>query len=138
MEETRTRVADARFAGFAKADRESLEKFANFGERFHNDAELRARVEAGDTAAAARELGLEPPPNAELRFVSDTRDVLHVVMPPDPNAALADEQLQGVVGGDTLGTAGTASTIMCLLSCASSGGTTSTLGSAEVGPRVGG
>ena len=138
MEQAETQRTAARFAGFGKEDRESLEKFASFGERFHSDADLRSRLAAGDTAAAARELGLETPPNAELRFVSDTDDVLHVVMPPDPNAALADEQLQAVVGGDTLGTAGTASTLMCLLSTASSGGTTSTLGSAEVGPRVGG
>ena len=110
-----------------------LEKFAAFGERYRAEAALRARLDSGDTAAALAELGVPAPPGAETRFVADSEEVRHFVLPPDPNAPLADETLRTVAGGDTLGTAGTASTVMTVPSTVSSGGTTSTLGSARVG-----
>lgn len=110
-----------------------LEKFAAFGERYRAEAALRARLDSGDTAAALAELGVPAPPGAETRFVADSDEVRHFVLPPDPNAPLADETLRTVAGGDTLGTAGTASTVMTVPSTVSSGGTTSTLGSARVG-----
>lgn len=109
-----------------------LEKFAAFGERYRAEAALRSRLDSGDTADALAELGVPAPPGAEARFVADTDEVRHFVLPPDPNAPLADETLRAVAGGDTFGTAGTASTVMTVPSTVSSGGTTSTLGSARV------
>lgn len=62
-----------------------------------DDAEFRAQVQANPKAAMA-DKGLDVP-HADVRVVADTPDTRHFVLPPDPNAALADDTLASVSGG---------------------------------------
>ena len=112
--------------------RTNLERFHVFAARYQEDSELRARIESGDLSDAIAELGLpNPPENMQVRIVADTPEVVHIVLPPDPNADLTDESMSAVAGGKTVGTAGSvgsASTFACSCSpssvgSASSGGT---------------
>ena len=104
---------NARLAG-----RANMERFHAFAARYREDPELRARIESGDLSDAVAGLGLpHPPEGKEVRIVADTLEVVHIIMPPDPNADLTDESLRAVAGGGkcagTTGCAGTASTMAC-------------------------
>ena len=119
---------EARLAG-----RANLERFHAFAARYREDPELRARIESGDLSDAVAGLGLpHPPEGKEVRIVADTLEVVHIIMPPDPNADLTDESLRAVAGGKTAGTAASASSASTLAcSCApSSASTASTAGTA--------
>ena len=70
----------------------------SFVQEFHSDPELRARCES-DPHGVLAENGFEVPLGYDLRFVADTADVHHFVLPPDPNASLEDDDLDMVVGG---------------------------------------
>ena len=70
----------------------------SFVQEFHSDPELRARCES-DPHGVLAENGVEVPLGYDLRFVADTADVHHFVLPPDPNASLEDDDLDMVVGG---------------------------------------
>ena len=59
--------------------------------------EYRARMEA-DPKAALAEAGVSIG-DCEVRVVVDTDEVRHMVLPLDPNAALADDQLTTLAGG---------------------------------------
>ena len=61
------------------------------------DTEYRARMES-DPKAALAEAGVDVG-DCEVRVVVDTDEVLHMALPIDPNAELADERLQAVAGG---------------------------------------
>lgn len=63
-----------------------------------NDPEVRAELDA-DPRAFLTGRGLELPDGPELEVAANTPEVLHVVMPVDPNAILADESLDRVAGG---------------------------------------
>ena len=89
--------------------RESYASLQRLAARCRADAGLRARLEGGDRAGL--ELGLEIPPGVELRLVEQTPERYYLPLPPDPNAVVAEKQLEGVAGGSTLSSAGTASTI---------------------------
>ena len=65
---------------------------------WHEDAGFRAAVEDNAKAALASK-GLEIPGPFEVQVAVDTEDTLHMVFPPDPNTALADDALDGVAGG---------------------------------------
>ncbi len=39
--------------------------------------------------------------DTELRVVANTADVFHLALPPNPNAALQDDSLEAVAGGQT-------------------------------------
>ena len=39
------------------------------------------------------------PPETDVRIVENTAETVNFVMPPDPNALLADEDLSAVAGG---------------------------------------
>ena len=97
--------------------RTNLERFHTFAARYREDSDLRARIDSGDLSDAIAELDLPTPPeNIQVRIVADTPEVVHVIMPPDPNADLTDESLSAVAGGKTAGSAGcagTASTFGC-------------------------
>ena len=101
--------------------------------RYRGDEGLRQRIEAGGAGAEAakRELGL--PPDADVRFVANTDEIVHFVMPPNPNAALEDAALTGVVGGSSVGTAGSVLTVSSAPSCFGCGSTASTAGCADIG-----
>ena len=124
--------AEARTALLAER-RTKMERFHVFAARYREDSGLRARIESGDLSDAIAELGLPSPPESiQVRIVADTPEVVHIVLPPDPNADLTDESLRAVAGGKTAGTAGSvgsASTFAC--SCSpSSAGTVSSGGTA--------
>ena len=96
------------------------------------EADPSARARGGETIRGLfSEQGIDVPNEVELRVVEDTRDVHHVIMPPDPNAALSDEALRGVSGGNCVGSAGTASTVGTFVSCIGSAGTASSASTAE-------
>ena len=102
--------------------------------RYRGDERLRQRLEAGDARAEVSIPGLEElPPEAEVRVVADTGEIVHFVMPPDPNAALDDVDLVGVSGGNSVSSAGTLSTAGSFPSCVSSGSTVSSGGCADIG-----
>ena len=102
--------------------------------RYRGDERLRQRLEAGDARAEVSIPELEElPPEAEIRVVADTDEVVHFVMPPDPNAALDDVDLVGVSGGNSVSSAGTLGTVGSFPSCISSGSTVSSGGCADIG-----
>lgn len=111
-------------------ERANWTRFEDLAERYRDDPGLRARIDAGDVTGAVAELGVAQPPGVEFRIVANSDDVIHVTLPPDPNAALGDEMLTGLSGGGTTASsassAGSAATVAC--SCAPS--TLSSFGSA--------
>lgn len=102
----------------ADAVRAGLAQIEAFAERWRADPELRARIEAGGARDALREYGVELPQGAEARVAEDTETELHIVFPPDPNAALSDETLDSVGGGARASTASSAGTVSTIPSCA--------------------
>lgn len=97
------------------------------------DAELRARIET-EPRAVLSEHGIELPASVEARVVSDTDDIFHMIMPPDPNMELGDEALRGVAAGtQTASSGGTVGTLGCLPSCIGSASSLGTAGS--LGPN---
>lgn len=70
----------------------------DFMTRLHSDSGLRARMLA-EPASVLEEQGISVPPGAELRVVEDSADVCHVILPPSPNATLADSSMEAVAGG---------------------------------------
>ncbi len=101
-------------------------------DRYHTDAAFRDRIDRGDNDDVFDEFGMTRLEGVDYRFLMDSDEVTHFVMPPDPNSDLADEQLSQISGGSTASTAGTvgsASTFLCFTSF-SSLGSASTAGSA--------
>lgn len=107
--------------------------------------EFLARVEASPRDAFSRE-GVEMPENFKLSIHRNTKDTMHIVMPPptvsgDKPGFLEDEVLSAIAGGgqQTAGTAGTGSSassagsVPSTASTASSASTTSTIASASSG-----
>ena len=80
---------------------------------------------AGDWRA-----GFDVPAGRGVRIVENTGEVYHLVLPPDPNAPLADEDLRGVSGGSNcLGSAGTVASAATFISTVSSSSTAATASS---------
>ena len=75
------------------------QRVRSFLDAYHRDPDLRSRCES-DPHAVLTENGVEVPLGYEVRFVANTADVFHFVLPPDPNVPLTDEELAGVVGGN--------------------------------------
>lgn len=73
-----------------------------FSERWRGDPEFRARAEA-DPKAALAAIGFEIPVG-EAVIAADTKDTVHIVFPPDPNAELTDDELAAAAGGSSGGT----------------------------------
>ena len=115
-------LTDREYAAY----RESYDSLRRLAARCRADAGLRARIESGDHAGL--ELGLEVPAGAELRVVEQTLDRYYLPMPPDPNAAVAESQLEGVAGGSTISTAASVATIPSTISTAGSAGSASAPG----------
>ena len=110
--------------------RDGVDRLAELAFRYRDDEGLRRRIEAGDTGDVVAELGLELAPNAAARFVVNTDDVVHFVMPPDPNAPLDEAELGPVTAGsgtNTASSAGSLGTLSCFPSCL---GSTSSVGTA--------
>ena len=96
-------------------------------ERYRTDEALRERLASSAAPEALAEFGLDAPANIEVRVAENTGDVFHFVLPPDPNTALEDENLNAVSGGLPKSTASTASSVGCLPSTVSTGGTASSI-----------
>ena len=62
------------------------------------DPDLQAELDADPRAFFAAR-GYDIPAGPDVRVVANTPEVLHVVMPRNPNAAIADEELARVAGG---------------------------------------
>ena len=92
----------------------NLARFADLAARYRDDAELRERIDRGDAAAEARELGIEPIPGVDVRIVADTDEVTHIAFPSDPNTSLSDTSLNNMAGGQTAGSASTIATARSL------------------------
>lgn len=127
------------------ASAEQMPSFYRDYAELMSSPEFLARVEANPRDAFSRE-GVEMPENLRLHIHRNTKDTLHIVMPPpavsgDKPGFLDDEVLGAIAGGgqQTAGTAGTgssASTAGCVpstASTASSASTTSTVASASSG-----
>ena len=88
--------------------------FQHAARRYRDDAPWRARIDGGEAEAVSAlmsEVALAPAPGASVRVRANDDRTFHVVMPPDPNNAIADETLSGVVGGVRAGTLGSMSTV---------------------------
>lgn len=104
-----------------------FERFLSLAEDYHRDPELREQVESDPKAVLAK-YQVPFPPNIDVRIVANTDETFNLVMPPDPNIDLADENLMAVAaGGKSVGSAGTLGTFS---SIASSASTASSVGSA--------
>ena len=110
-------LTDQEYAAY----RESYDSLQQLAARCRADAGLRGRIENGDHA----ELGLAIPPGVALRLVEQTAARYYLPLPPDPNAVIAENQLESVAGGSTLSSAGTASTIPSTLSSLGTAGSAS-------------
>ena len=83
-------------AAATRLGNELTDKMNEFAEAYRANADLRTRA-AADPRAVLTERGfdaLAPPPSAELRIVANTEDTVHFMLPPDPNAEMADEDLR--------------------------------------------
>lgn len=103
--------------------------FNDFSRRYRTDASYRREVDLHADAVLSG-MGFALLPGTDVRIAVDTPQIMHVVMPPDPNIDLSDEALDQVAGGETVGSASTAGSISSLASSTipSSAGT---LGSAS-------
>ena len=88
---------------------------ASLSEAYNSDAVLSSRAEA-DPRTVLAEYGLDVPEELDVRIVSNTSEIEHIVFPPNPNSELSDEALSLVVGGGSWGT------LSCPISTASSTG----------------
>ena len=88
--------------------------FDSFVNRYHTDGAFRAQAD-GHPEQSLRDIGFLVPSGMQVRIAADTDNVMHVVMPPDPNVELADEALELVAGGSSVSTAGTAGTMSTAL-----------------------
>jgi len=91
------------------------ESFDRLAARYRSEAAYRAAVDR-DPREALQGIGMPIPAGVQVRIAADSDEVMHIVMPPDPNTDLADEALEMVAGGNTVGTAGTAGTMSTALS----------------------
>lgn len=96
---------------------------------YRRDEDLRRRIDGGDLEPVAEAFGLDIPAGVDMRVVADTAEVFHLILPPDPNAVVADSKLSQVSGGNTAGSAGTVGSAGCF-ACSTSPSTISSLGSA--------
>ena len=65
---------------------------------YRDKPEIRAQLDEDPREFfAARGVAMQA--DTELRVVANTADVFHLALPPNPNAALQDDSLQAVAGG---------------------------------------
>lgn len=63
-----------------------------------SDPELRGRMET-NPSGVLREQGVDILPGMDLKVIESSSDVRYFVLPPDPNAALSEDNLDAVAGG---------------------------------------
>ncbi len=115
----------------------SYERFLKAADRYRSDEEFRVSIDGASGREVYEAFGFDVPvTDMQVDVVANTDDVVHFILPPDPNMDLADESLSAVSGGATAGSAGsvsTASTFQCstFFSSFSTAGTAGTAGSAS-------
>jgi hypothetical protein len=116
-------------------DIDKVYKASEFLMKANQDEATRSRL-MENPRLVLDELSMSIPEGMDVEFHQNTSETFHLVFPPDPNQALADEDLIAVAGGksaSTAGTAGSGSTASCVPICwgsASSAGSAGTAGSA--------
>ena len=94
-----TKMTDKATLSWSTISPQEREKFRLLlSQAYHEDADFRSRCDA-DPRAALAERGFDAPSWIDVRIVANTPETYHVVLPPDPNAALSDEDLNAVAGG---------------------------------------
>ena len=105
-------------------------KFLSFSENLRSDPDFRHQADSDPHAALAR-YDIEYPETVDIRIIENTDEVFHLVLPPDPNQALMDEDLLVVAGGKSASSAGTASTASSVAGTLSSASSAGSGGSAD-------
>ena len=72
--------------------------FREISRLYHEDADFRAAADK-DARAALAEQNVHFDGPGEVRLAADTEDTMHIVFPPNPNASIPDDALDGVAGG---------------------------------------
>ena len=72
-------------------------QFREISRLYHEDADFRAAVDE-DARAALADKGVHFDAPGEVRLTVDTEDTTHIVFPPDPNEAIADEDFNVTAG----------------------------------------
>lgn len=99
----------------------NFERLMDIAERYSVDADLRARIEAGDVSDVLSDLGLLLPSDIGVRITANSEGLFNVVFPPDPNVILDDELLSAITAGaGTVGTVGSSGSVSTLGGCLSS------------------
>ena len=70
-------------------------QFSQIIARAWTDEEFKARL-LREPAQVLRENGISLPDDVEVRVVENTRNVIHLVIPPRPDGELTEEQLEKV------------------------------------------
>ena len=89
-----------------------LQHFVDFTRKYQESPDLRARADV-EPRAVLSEHGIQVPPGQDVRIAANTAETYNFVMPPDPNAVLADEDLVVVAGGR----GSDPKTASCIISC---------------------
>ncbi len=79
---------------------QKAEKLASLLDRMHEEPGLRTEL-THDSKALLREMDVSVPSGMSIKVVSNTAQTIHVVLPPDPNAALEDEWMEVLQAGAT-------------------------------------
>ena len=126
-------MASINFPGVSQetvsASARALETLA---QRYQSDVAFRRELDL-DAEKVLRTYGFEFPPGVAVKVAADTPELMHLILPGNPNVELSDDVLDTLAGGAA--TASTASTVMtfccyCAPSTISTVGSGSTVGSA--------
>ena len=115
------------------APQERVDWIHDLSNKYHSDPEFRKRLDE-KPLESLEEVGFELIPGVDVQVAADTRDLRHLVFPPDPNVELADEALGAVAAGSSAGSASSASsagTLSSFLGTVSSASTAGSVGSAS-------
>ena len=108
------------------------EGLQTFADMYRSDEDFQSKV-AADPIGVFKTHGItfgDEFSRAHIAVVANTEEVVHLVLPPDPNSNLSDEALADVQGGasaSSAGTLGSMGTLACstIPSCLGSAGTAS-------------
>ena len=115
------------------APQERVAWIHDLSNKYHSDPEFRKQLDE-NPLEGLEEVGFELIPGIDVQITSDTHEVRHFVLPPDPNIELADEALGTIAAGSSAGSASSASsagTLSSFLGTVSSASTAGSVGSAS-------
>ena len=102
----------------------------SLAQEYHDNPDVRLQAHE-DPIALLSERGMRIEGDVDVRILANTDDVFYLLMPPDPNIDLADEDLSVVAGGKSAGSAGTGGTVGTVAGTLSSVSSMGTAGSAS-------